>query len=87
MVIGEEILDNGRKQIVANVNLSPEIGREALRALGLRGEKTTSIRDHTYSAADVIPVQVIGLKGLKALLAQPEVLNSVYNLNVRQMRQ
>ena len=52
-----------------------------------RGEKTTSIRDHTYSAADVIPVQVIGLKALKALLAHAEMLNSVYNLNVRQMRQ
>ena len=87
LVIGEETLDNGRKQIVANVNLSSEIGREALRALPLRWEKTTFIRDHTYSAAEVIPLQAIGLKALKALLAQPAVLDSVYNFNVRQMRQ
>lgn len=87
LVIGEEILDNGRKQIVANLNLSPEIGREALSALPLRWEKTTFIRDHTYSAAEVIPLQVIRLKALKALLAQLAVLDSVYNFNVRQMRQ
>lgn len=35
----------------------------------------------------MIPLQVIGLKALKALLAQPKVLDSVYNFNVRQMRQ
>lgn len=87
LVIGEETLDNRRKQVVARVNLSPEIGRDALRAMSLRWDRATFVRDHTYSAAEVIPLEVVGLKASKPLLAQPVVLDSAFNLNVRQMSQ
>ena len=56
-------------------------------ALPLDWRNTVFISDHTYKAADVTPLQIVGLDALRPVLDCPEILEAAYRLKVSQMRQ
>jgi hypothetical protein len=83
----DEVTQGGSVHLEASVNLHPDIGSEGLQQLPLDWGNTTIHSESTYRAADVVAVQMTGLKALTSLLSYDSVLDAAYELNLGQMRQ
>lgn len=87
LFLGEEIGANGRRALVASLNLAADREAEVRAALPRGLLNQVDLEERTYRSSRAFGISGTGLSPLERLLEVPEVLDAAYRLNVTQMRQ